>query len=201
MKPDPGHPRTPWRRCLLAALLFAGIARSQDAAPAPAPDGGVLRKDIEILVDISGSMDSATACEAIDVVTDLIHGQLHRPASPRQDIHKHWEPYEGSDPKMLGYLRVENADKTFNYLGVDYFRRLLTGEGEVEPLAGEFDQINITYFGDRSRTLDPKSRFSYRMGDLHRISDLTLTQEFRDKHTNLRLAMAQVRSRKGSKAG
>jgi hypothetical protein len=56
-------------------------------------------------------------------------------------------------------------------------------------------------FGDRSRTLDAASRFTYRMGELHRMSDLSRALEFRDQHTNLRLAMARVRSRKGSQAG
>jgi len=196
-------PRNLWRTgrlCLWAGLLLGGAAHAQEEA-APDAYGGVLRKDIEILVDISGSMDSGTACEAVDVVTDLIRGQLRRPASGRVDIHEHWQPFEGSDAKMLGYLRVENADKKYHFLQVDYFRRLLTGEGEVEPLAGDYDQINITYFGDRSRTLDPANRFTYRMGDLHRMGELTRVQEFRDQHTNLRLAMAQVRSRKGSQAG
>lgn len=202
MKPDPWRISKHGWLVLRACLFLTGVAAAQEeATPAPDAFGGVLRKDIEILVDISGSMDSATACEAIDVVTDLIRGQLRRPASGRVDVHDHWQPYEGSDPKMLGYLRVENADKQYNFLKVDYFRRLLTGEGNVEPLAGDFDQINITYLGDRARTLDPASRFTYRMGDLHRMGELTRKQQFRDGHTNLRLAMAEVRSRKGSQAG
>ncbi|WP_035607861.1 hypothetical protein [Haloferula sp. BvORR071] len=203
MNPDKWHFAMRRRLYQWACLLLAGIASAQDPStiPAPDPDGEVLRKDIEIIVDVSGSMDSATACEAIDVVTDLIRGQMRRPSSGRADVHEHWQPYEASDPKMLGYLRVENADKRYNFLKVDYFRRLLTGEGEVKPLAGDFDQINITYFGDRERTLDPSSRFTYRMGDLHRMGELTRTQQFKDGHTNLQLAMAQVRSRKGSQAG
>jgi hypothetical protein len=39
------------------------------------------------------------------------------------------------------------------------------------------------------------------MGHLHRMEELTRAQEFRDQNTNLRLAMAQARSRKGSQAG
>jgi hypothetical protein len=201
VKLDPRHFRMTGRLSLWAGLLLGSAAIAQDETATPDPYGGILRKDIEILVDISGSMDPATACEAVDVVTDLIRGRLRRPSSGRMDIHEHWQPFEGSDPKMLGYLRVENADRQYHFLQVDYFRRLLTGEGEVEPLAGDYDQINITYFGDRARTLDPASRFTYRMGDLHRMGDLTRVREFRDQHTNLRLAMAQVRSRKGSQAG
>src|SRR5687767_8153437 len=87
-------PRNLWRTgrlCLWAGLLLGGAAYAHEEA-APDAYGGVLRKDIEILVDISGSMDSATACEAVDVVTDLIRGQLRRPASGRVDIHEHWQP-------------------------------------------------------------------------------------------------------------
>ncbi len=189
------------RNRLWTALWLTLLTCSAAAQEADAGNDELLRKDIEILVDVSGSMDAGTASEAIDVVVDLIRGQFKRDASNRKDMHGHWQPFEGNDPEMLAYLRVENADREYHFLQVDYFRRLLTGEGEVKPLAGDFDQISITFLGDRSRTLDPASRFTYRMGDLHRMAELTRAQEFRDQNTNLRLAMAQARSRKGSQAG
>jgi len=190
-------PRTSWM--VLFSCMAAGLAVAQESADVSYD--AVLRKDIEILVDVSGSMHQETAWEAIEVVAGIIQGQFLRPASGRVDIHKHWLPFEGTDPEMLNYLRVENADQKFHFMNVDYFRRLFTGEGDVEPLAGDFDQVNITFFGDRGRTLDPAERMTYRMGDLHRMSELTRAQTFRDQHTNLRLAMAQVRSRKGSQGG
>lgn len=196
------QPVRPFRKCSWIAAWLALLA-----GPAAAQDDGstandeLLRKDIEILVDVSGSMHPETAWAAIDVVADLIRGQFRRAASGRTGLHEPWLPFEGDDKKMLDYLRVENADRQYHFLEVDYFRRLFTGEGEVKPLAGDFDRVNITFFGDRARTLAASSRFAFRMGDLHRISDLTRAQEFRDQNTNLRLAMAQVRSRKGSQAG
>lgn len=197
----PPHPvRYLWNRlwtALRLTLLIGGAA----AQEADLGNDEFLRKDIEILVDVSGSMHDETAWEAIDVVVDLIRGQFKRDASGRKEMHGEWMPFEGNDPEMLSYLRVENADREYHFLQVDYFRRLLTGEGEVKPLAGDFDQVSITFLGDRARTLDPASRFTYRMGDLHRMAELTRAQEFRDQHTNLRLAMAQARSRKGSQAG
>jgi hypothetical protein len=196
------HPVRPFRKCSWIAAwlaLLAGTAAAQDDGAASTDE--LLRKDIEILVDVSGSMHPETAWAAIDVVADLIRGQFRRAASGRTGLHEPWQPFEGDDKEMLDYLRVENADRQYHFLQVDYFRRLFTGEGEVKPLAGDFDQINITFFGDRQRTLEASSRFTYRMGDLHRLSDLTRAQEFRDQHTNLALAMAQIRSRKGSRAG
>lgn len=190
-------PRTPW--VVLVSCIATALAGAQDEGEVTYD--AVLRKDIEILVDVSGSMHPETAREAIHVVADLIRGQFRRPASGRVDVHAHWQPFDGEDSKMLDSLRVKSADRKYHFSEVDYFRRLFSGEGEVEPLAGDYDQINITFFGDRSRTLDPAARFTYRMGELHRIAELTQLQEFRDQHTNLRLAMAQVRSRKGSQSG
>ena len=183
----------------LVSCIVAAFAVAQDEGDVT--DDAVLRKDIEILVDVSASMHPETAREAIHVVADLIRGQFRRPASGRLDMHEHWQSFDGEDLKMLEYLRVKSADRKYHYPEVDYFRRLFTGEGAVEPLAGDFDQINITFFGDRGRTLDPSSRFTYRMGELHRMAELTQSQEFHDQHTNLRLALAQIRSRKGSQVG
>ncbi len=179
-----------------AAAAFAGAQDEGDGAL-----DSVLRKDIEIIVDVSGSMHPETAKEAVAVVADLIRGQFRRPSSGRVDMHANWQPFEGEDTRMLDYLRVKGADRKFHFLEVDYFRRLFTGEGEIVPLAGDFDQINITYFGDRNRALDPASRLTYRMGELHRMAEFAQTQDFRDQHTNLQLAMASIRSRKGSQGG
>lgn len=191
-----------------SSLAYAALGLCV-AAPAGWAQGGdegssddeVLRKDIEILVDVSGSMHGKTALEAIEVVADLIRGQFRR-TEARRDVHAHWVPFQGKAPRMLPYLLVENADLEFNFLEVDYFHRLFTGEGEVRPLAGEHNRINVTFFGDRMRTPEPKkNRFTYLLGDLHRMEKLTRVQEFRDQKTNLQLAMAEVRSRKGTKAG
>jgi hypothetical protein len=190
---------TPAFLAVIVSCVAAGPAGAQDEGAAT--DDAVLRKDIEILVDVSGSMHPETAKEAVNVVADLIRGQFRRPVSGRMDLHDAWRPFENEDARMLDYLRLKSADRKYHFSEVDYFRRLFTGEGEVEPLAGDFDQINMTFFGDRSRTLDPAARISYRMGELHRMGEFTQAQEFRDQHTNLRLALAQVRSRKGSQGG
>lgn len=176
---------------------IAAFAAAQDGDFIP--DDSALRTEIEILVDVSGTMHPETTNGAVQVVADLILGHFRRPESGRQDAHAFWQPYEGEDREMLDYLRPKANDGELKYYftEVDYFRRLFTGEGKVEPLAGDSDLINITFFGDRERTLDPEARSPFRLGELHHLVKRAREEKFRDEHTNLKLALAQIRKRKG----